>query len=247
MLSVALMGHPKRRAFIDQLLPKLPGAEVVLDEKNDRWDTGRRSLLAFDPAAAFHLVVQDDAVLSKDFVRACEVVAGAAGERPVALYTGKIRPHQHTVTPAVRHARRIGAPWLEMEGPWWGVAIIVPSAHIPELVHWGDAHPTIRNYDRRIAAWYEDRGIKCWYTVPSLVDHRPVAENPSLIAGRSGNRCAHWFIGENRSGLEVDWTRPPLPISASFRNRETGKRTTVTIGGPRYRRLARLDVWEEAA
>lgn len=247
-LSVALMGHKRRQRFIDELVPQLPGVEVVLDRENDRWETGRRSLLAFDPAARWHLIVQDDAILSRDLIPACEVVAEAAGERPVALYTGKVRPHQHTVQPAYRRARRTGSPWLAMEGPWWGVAIILPTAHIPDIVEWADDYPQIKNFDRRIAAWYEHvAGIDCWYTVPSLVDHRCVDENPSLIKGRTGNRKAHWFIGEDRSGLEVDWSKPPVRLNekqAIFRD-ERGQVRRVRVGTVRYRRFAQSPRWTE--
>ena len=247
-VSVALMGHPKRQPFIDELVPQLPGIEVVLDRHDDRWETGRRSLLAFDPAAKWHLTVQDDAILSRDLIPACEKVVEAAGERPVALYTGKVRPHHNTVQPAYRRARRTGSPWLEMEGPWWGVAIILPTAHIPDVVAWGDDHPEIQNFDRRIAAWYKHvAGIDCWYTVPSLVDHRPADDNPSMIPKRTGNRQAHWFIGEDRSGLEVDWSLPPVGLGdkqAVFRN-EAGQRRRARVGTVRYRRLTQNPRWTE--
>lgn len=249
MLSQSIMGHPSRQKFIDALTRRLPDAEVVLDRENDRWETGRRALLTHVDTGSDHaLIVQDDAILCRNFVRSCEVVAEAAGtERPVALYTGKVRPHQFTVTPAVRHARLSGIPWLEMAGPWWGVAIILPTAHIPAIVEWGDENASIRNYDRRISAWYERQGVMCWYTVPSLVDHRPVAENPSLIAGRDGNRRAHWFVGEEDSGLGIDWSKPPLRLGTSFAHRKTGRHRLVPTGSPRHRRLTEHPAWEEAA
>lgn len=211
MLSVALMAHPSRAAFVDELQTQLPEAELVLDQRNDRWDTGSRSLLAHDPAASHHLVIQDDAVICRDLVKGAERAAQAAGERPVALYTGKVRPHQKTINPAVRRARKMGIPWIATRGPLWGVGIIVPAAHIPELVEWGNDHPKIANYDRRIEAFYTEKGIDCWYTVPSLLDHRPVHENPSLIEGRTGNRTAHWFIGDD-SPLDIDWNRAPMRV-----------------------------------
>lgn len=211
-LSVAVMGHPARQRFIDDLMPQLPGATLVLDTKNDRHDTGRRALLA-GGRAGHHLVVQDDAILCRDFLAGARLVAKAAGVRPVSLYTGNVRPHQHRVAPAVAQARRDGIPWLEMEGPWWGVAIILPTADIPELVQWYDERTGVANYDRRISRWYVSQGIKCLYTVPSLVDHRPVAENPSLVEARSGDRRAHYFIGGGDSPLEIDWLRKPTPKS----------------------------------
>ncbi len=102
--------------------------------------------------------------------------------------------------------------WVSGEGPHWGVAIIVPTEHIPDLIAWCNlccGH--IANYDARITAFYQYRGLDCWYTVPSLVNHREVSENPSLIGGRSGNRTAFNFIGPN-SPLRVRWDTPPVPV-----------------------------------
>lgn len=243
-LSVAIMAHPNRRAFVDELAEQLPEAEVVWDRDNDRWSTGSRALLAFDPSATWQLVVQDDAIPCRDLVKGAAKAAQAAGERPIALYTGRVRPHQHTVTPAVKRAIREGVPWLAFDGPWWGVGIIVPTAHIADLVAWGNAHRKIANYDRRIEAFYKELGIECWYTVPSLVDHRPVTENPSLIPKRTGNRQAHCFIGDH-SPLDIDWEQPPLQLNARFRR---GTRTrTVPLDGSVYRRLQRHPEWEEIA
>lgn len=247
MLSVALMAHPRRQAFIDELLPQLPGAELVLDRKNDRWDTGRRSLLAYDAAATHHLVVQDDAILCQDLVEGAAAAAVAAGDRPVGLYTGRVRPHQHTITPAVRKAVRAGRSWISAPGPYWGVAIVIPTIHIDELVDWCDHKCEIENYDRRIEAWYTQQEIECWYTVPSLVDHRPVRENPSLIRGRHGNHQAHVFIGCDRSALEIDWSTEPIkPKSgiAVFTHVRSGRETTAIEGGPRQRKLDRSLLWE---
>lgn len=199
------MAHPNRREWAVELGDELD-LPVVMDRENDRWETGRRALLAYDPAASHHLVVQDDAIPCRDLVAGCELIAAAAGARPVSLYTGKVRPHQSTITPAVRRAKKRGIRFLAFDGPWWGVAIIVPTADIPELVEWCDANPQVANYDRRIAKFYRARGVKCWYTVPSLVDHRSVAENPSLIPGRTGNRRAHYFLGREESPLAIDWS-----------------------------------------
>ena len=46
-LSAAIMAHPKRRAFVPELLDWLgdPTIPVIYDRKSDRWDTGRRSML----------------------------------------------------------------------------------------------------------------------------------------------------------------------------------------------------------
>lgn len=209
-LSVAVMAHPKRKQWIPGLLEDLGRGTVVWDRKNDRWDTGRRSLLAFDPQATHHLVIQDDAVVSRDLVPAVEEALRYSGQHPVSLYVGKRRPNTHLVVEMVAQAQKRGHSWIYMRGPLWGPAIVLPVADIPHVVAWGDAHPEIPNYDLRIADYYSQHRVDCLYTVPSLVDHRDTPENPSLVPGRTASgRVAHTFIGASRSGLEIDWSRLP--------------------------------------
>lgn len=244
-LSAAIMGHPKRMEFIEELKEELPGVPVILDEKNDRWDTGSRSLLAYEPDATHHVVVQDDAILCKDFLEGCEAVARYAPRKPVCLYIGKVRPHAQTVSPAVQHVRDTGGAFLEMDGPWWGVAVIVPTIFIPKLCQWGATRKHIANYDKRMARWFYLQKIKCLYTVPSLVDHRPVDENPSLVAGRNGNRRAQYFIGDT-SPLDVPWDVPPTPLMAKFKEkRPNGRMVRIHVGGVNFKRMARSTRWEE--
>jgi hypothetical protein len=210
-LSVSIMAHRSRGRFVAQLRRRLPGVPVAWDKYGDRWETGTRALLLHDPKAKWHLCLQDDAIICRDLLVAAERAARAAGERPVSLYTGAPRPKKRIVAPAVLRAQAQGSPWIEMPGPWWGVAIILPTAHIEPLVEWGNLHPELPNYDGRIAAWYASVvKVRCWYSVPSLVDHRPVAVSPSLIAGRTGNRRAYEFIGTRRSAAGIDWEREPV-------------------------------------
>jgi hypothetical protein len=204
-VSLAVMAHPSRETMVRGLLPKLPGATVVYDRHGDRWDTGRRSMLAFDPGADYHCVVQDDAVLCRDFTtqvrRALETVAGKG---PVAFYAGcTTKARSDGMVEAVERARRTRRRWVRAPGPWWGVAVAVRTKAIPAMVRWCDER-TIPNYDLRMAEYFAHRGHLCWYSVPSLVDHRVGAGNPSLIPGRgsSRTRTAAWF---RRAGVER-WT-----------------------------------------
>lgn len=206
-LSVAVMAHPSRAHFVEGLVPLLGYPPVVWDERNDRWDTGRRSMLAFDPKADWHLVVQDDAVLCRDFLRGVRRALEVVGDHPVALYTGRVQPYYAFVSRAVDRAAAEGKTWIEMQGPWWGVAVAVPTHHIEAMIEWCDQRPDVPNYDRRMAIYFDSIGVRCWYSVPSLVDHRVGAENPSLVAGRTAGkgRVAFRFIGA-QSPLEIEWT-----------------------------------------
>lgn len=246
-LSVAVMAHPTREAFVDELMPSLPGAQVVWDEKNDRWDTGRRSMLAYDPTADWHLVVQDDALLCRDFLPGVEAALEHVPSNPVAFYAGRVRPHAARVVKLIRNARATGNPWVVMPGPWWGVAVAVRTEQIDAMVAWGDEHPEIPNYDRRMAEHFERDDVACYYSVPSLVNHRVGPDNPSLVPGRSGaqGRVAYYFAA-GESPLDVDWSRPPLVERqrAWWRHVRTGVIRKTTQGDSRSRQLARSKEWE---
>lgn len=208
-ISVAVMAHPARADMVPSVVDALDAEPVVVfDQKNNRWDTGRRSLLAYDPAASHHLVVQDDAILCRDLVAGLErALKHVPAASPLGLYTGRLRPRHRRVAAMAAHSLEAGSPWLVMEGPWWGVAIVMPTHLIDACVAWGDDHPQIENYDTRITRFFAARRVDCWYTMPSLVDHR--TDHRSLIPGRTGIRSAHRFIGADVSATSIDWAVPP--------------------------------------
>lgn len=238
------MAHRRRAQFVDELLPQLPGTKVTWDRENDRWDTGRRSMLAFDPDADWHLVVQDDAVLCPDFLPAVEAALSHVPERPVSFYTGRVRPYAASIKTAVTRARAAGKPWLAMRGPHWGVAVAIPTHLIEDMIEWCDQQVGVPNYDRRMEKYFTRREILCWHSIPSLVDHRVGEENPSLIPGRGAapSRTAHEWIG-NISPLDIDWSRGALlapDCPAPGASRASGP---LEKKGPKMPRYAIRDIY----
>ena len=210
-LSAAIMAHPSRMNFVEGLQEQLPDAEVHLDRERGIWDTASRAWRAFGRAALWHLVIQDDAVLCPDFsAHATEALRSVEPVRPVSFYLGGPRPHAEIVEPALDRAKQIGTPWLEMEGPWWGVAYALPVATIPEMLTWCDSVTETQRDERRIAWYFARQQIRCWYTCPSLVDHRTSEETPSLFRQGAATRQARWFVGEDHP--PTDWEREPLVI-----------------------------------
>lgn len=224
-VSVAIMAHPKRAAFVPELEAALdrPAAVVWDDGSNSRWGTGRRALLAYDPTATHHLVIQDDAVIPRDLAAGVEAaLRNAPADVPVCLYVGKVRPYREMVTEYV--ARAAGASWLVMDRLNWGVAIVLPTAMIDDLVVYCDTL-SIPNYDSRISAWFETNDIRVWYPWPSLVDHR---ESPSLVPGRGARgRVAHRFIGAETSALAIDYTGQALHLPDANDYRPGGPTTML--------------------
>jgi hypothetical protein len=226
-VSVAIMAHPRRSAFIPEMQAMLDRpAEVVWDDgSNSRWGTGRRALLAYDPEASHHLVLQDDSIIPRDLVAGVEqMLTHAPQDVPVCLYVGKVRPYKEMVADYVKRAK--GASWLVMDRLNWGVAVVLPASMIEAVVAAGDAQ-TIPNYDSRMSSFFEAKGIEVWYPWPSLVDHR---ETPSLVPGRVGaGRVAHQFIGAGASALDTEYTGAVLRLPNANEYRPGGAITMLFI------------------
>src|SRR5690606_5759806 len=90
-VSVAVMAHPDRAGFVDELCGRLDrDPTVVWDEIGDVWHTGRRAMLAYDPDADYHLVIQDDAVVCRDLVAGVEkALEYVERRRTLNLYMGE--------------------------------------------------------------------------------------------------------------------------------------------------------------
>lgn len=207
-LSVRVMAHRKRERFIPPLLDRLGVGEdrVVWDRHNDRWDTGRRAMLAHDPDATHQMVIQDDALVPRDLIAGVERALTEIPARTAMCLFMSRATRFWTVRPNPPRGRA----WLTMNHIHWGQAIVMPAALIPTVVGWSDEHPEVENYDIRMGRWFNQNQAPVCYPWPSWVDHR---ESPSLVPGRpSKNRHARWWIGEQASVLDEPLNRPAVPF-----------------------------------
>ena len=227
-LSVAVMAHPRRYDLVDDLLDRLDRpVEVVWDKINDRHDTGIRAIEAHDPACTHHLVIQDDVMPCRDLIAGAEKALGhVPAGNPASFYLGRVQPFRRKVQEAVDLAGD-SASWVTMQGVYWGPAIVVPTAVIEDLSRWfrSPAAARVTNYDRRVSKWFEARRLDCWYSWPSLVDHRGAQ---SLVRESKALRTAHRFVGADRSALDVDWSGPVTTVTGSARLDRQRQRTAPT-------------------
>ncbi|WP_141921843.1 Lsr2 family DNA-binding protein [Haloactinospora alba] len=221
-MSYAIRAHPDRADLVADLLARLGLDEthVVWDRWGDSWDTGRRAWQAHDPDADWHLVIEDDAIVSRDLLPAVEQTVETLPEQSVlSLYLG--REGSRGIAAAAERATTRGAAWVQAPHLVWGVAIAAPTASIPAMLDWCDRleWPS-RVYDTRLAAYYQHRAWPAWYPVPSWVDHGGA---PSLL-GRGARRQALAFVGADASALE-ELGRDGGVVRARTRTR---KETTVS-------------------
>lgn len=179
-LSVAIQAHQSRAGFIPYLHRELGPAPVAWSRepstgRRDVWATHRRAKLMHDPAARFHLVVQDDALIGRDFYARLQRVLEERGDGFVycLFYRPKTKTHFHEFNVAGRTGLQVGGfAYRKLQ---FAVATVTPTALIPALVRGCDRIVINKpggQDDTRMSWWLRRQGIKTFYPLPSLVDHR---------------------------------------------------------------------------
>lgn len=215
-ISVTIMAVPARRAQAEHLqsvLSLYPFSDVSITydgvaagTHESEWANGKASLLAgVGKGYDWHIVIQDDAILTPDFY---ENIEGAINNVPtkalISLYVGKTRPFPQRIRVAVNKVT--DETWLRYMLLLWGVGIVIPTSHIQPLLEFVEdrAEP----YDTRIGIFYQRNRLPVYYTMPSLVDHNDALGTAIPGHGtKPGARVAHRLA----TGL-VDWNRQVIDI-----------------------------------
>jgi hypothetical protein len=174
-VSIAIMAHPERAAWVDELRAQLGPVPVAwarppwatVRDREPVWRTCRAAMLMHD-GAPFHCVIQDDAVLGADFVGRLERLV-TAGEYVYCLFW---RPHTgYPMEARLAAINEDAGGFTKLGGSMFGVGIAYPSRYIPEIVKFGDRQGRAAD-DMRVKAWAIGAGIKTYIPLPSLLDHR---------------------------------------------------------------------------
>jgi len=189
--SISIMMCPARLKYKDYLISKLGNATVIMDRGLGLWDTARRSWLSYDKRADYHIVVQDDAIIGKDFYQNLEMTIQKNPNKAYCLYLGNRESF-----------RKESEEWLiaggvERDIVNWGVAVCLPTQIIEDCMSECDTMNEYRDYDdQRLSKYLQNIGMTVWYPFPSLVDHR--WEEKSIMDRNLPNkiRKALNFIGE---------------------------------------------------
>lgn len=237
VLSGAIMAHPKRRAWAEGLSDQT-GLPIVWDRVSLVWETATRAWRAHDPNATHHIVIQDDAVLCRDFIPTVLNLIEAAPLEPISLLVVDYRLHgqKYKYEEAVRRGDRLWRSWLSVTA----IATILPTRDIEPMVEFGDTTmERVLHDDFKMREFYKQRGVKFVFPIPSLVQHRHQDENPSLLEGHDAkfpDRTSSTFIGLKRSPIDIDWSEETTHVATKtpFRNTKTGE-------------VVHVDEWTKAA
>lgn len=205
-ITATVMAHPKRKQQAEKLLSELKmysfmEVSIVYDEINEEWHTGKRALEAGIGKGKWHVVIQDDAVLTPQFYENLVASIKALNYSTlISLYTGTARPIPQRVKAAV-DAMPDGS-FLRAYQLYWGVGIVIPTTHIAPMLEF--IEDVELQYDNKIGEFYCRQGLPVYYTVPSLVDHDDDID--TLLDGHGRHispepRKAHRLAGEL-----IEWT-----------------------------------------
>jgi hypothetical protein len=244
------MAHPRRKGWAEWLSEET-GLPVVWDTTNTVWDTAKaawRRAVELNPDATHAVVLQDDAIPCLDLMPTLEVISGLYPSEPFCLTVIDYRLHG---------ARRDYEQTVQAGKPFWysnaavsAVGLMLPVRDLERAIAYGDAVKTIHD-DLKFRQFYKSQGRKMMFPIPSLLQHRNVDENPSLVPGNDGrwsDRSSSTFIGQDVSGLSVNWSgvRPGQARRiVQFRNMKNGEVITVPKGSKAAQMLSRRPHWEQ--
>lgn len=193
IISVAIMAHHSREERANELKESLLHqgfchVDLCIDRsevpsRKNEWVNGAKSL-ASHCRSEWHIVIQDDAIISNNFRKnVVTAIKNIPSRSIISLYTGRVRPFSTLVQNAVDEAERTGANWLLSSTLHWGVGIVIPTNYIDTLLEF--TRDRNEEYDRRIGEYFFAGNAPVYYTYPSLVDHD---DSLGSILGNGYNR-----------------------------------------------------------
>jgi hypothetical protein len=206
--SLAVMGHEDRAEYFPYLKEKLGDVPFLVDkgrpgdpENLGLWNNCKRAWLAYDREAEWHVVLQEDSIICKDFHKKLEDVLTQIGKLDVvlSLYAGSRLSTQIERAMRARRNRVLSGMILNEN------ALCMRVKHIEPMVQYCDMRGAIT--DKYIQTFARRKGLVIYYPIPSLVDHRSDESIYRKLYAKpfaDSERHAVWFA-DNKYGEEIDY------------------------------------------
>lgn len=205
MIEVRIQHTKNRERQLQMLLHSLEtdkphNVKVTIVNDDESCWSGCKKALTCD--ADYICVLQDDVLVCKDFLPTIEKLVKLVPDKPITLFCQREKANQ---------ARDWTRSWLTMKLWFYAQGYIMPKALAKDFLEYAERHTNQRNIDdEKIAIWLWKRDLRVWATMPSLVEH--IGWNSTTIRNRDydsyykiAQRVAKWFIGYEKSGLDIDW------------------------------------------
>lgn len=219
MVHYRVQASPGREEAQGRLLGQLPEAELFVDDGSDveGWSgitgpwRGYVKCLT-DPVGTHLVVIQEDAVLCREFAATCERVAEAHPTVPVCLFVpGVLGETSRLIWRAQRSSKHVCN--LAFRDLMPVVAVLWPVEKAQHVLEWAsrtDIAGVRRPYasdDAVCGAWRRSTKQTVLCTVPSLVEHPddiPSTWGSRAKGGMDKGRVAACYIGDS-DPLDIDW------------------------------------------
>jgi len=212
-VSATIMSHPAREHLEERLREAIRWPiTTIVDDGIGPWKTARAAWLTSHKNATHHVVFEDDAVPCHDLMCGMRVALEAVPNQVVSFFS--FRRWADGKSP-ISLARKVGSSWGTCDIAATNVAIAMPTCWISEWLAFCARHikPECPVQSVRLDCWLAMTKRRCWFTVPSLVDHD---DDGSLMWGKKfgeNKRRAELFIGRSVPGDIIDWrngsAKPP--------------------------------------
>lgn len=180
--------------------------EVHTDKTHSLWQSCSDTLTSYRKGDTHVLVLQDDVLPCKNFIKTVSEIAESCPENPVTFFTN----NQKSVT-----AVQQGKHWLSMRVWFMAQAYLLPVALIDDMILWisQNVKDSIQNDDDRMATYLFYHDIFTMATVPSLVEHMGWNtttlrnyNNFNDLKNRRDLRMASVWIGLDSDPMDIDWS-----------------------------------------
>lgn len=185
------MAHPKRKEWAEQLSKEL-ACPIYWDIDNNVWNTCKGAWNLHEKDADFHVVIQDDAILTSNFKEKTknfiENICKYNKNVAFQLYHGGGKNDQKQV---IQFGYKQGYVIKHLMA--WGVAICLPVSLISEMLRFGDGYYMWQD-DIKIKYFLKNKKIPTIFPLPSLVDHRKMTDgNNTLTGSADSDRYSPYF------------------------------------------------------
>jgi len=200
-----IMAVPERMANVLSTIEYLDAdVRVVLDQRRggNPWATRAKGLESFIGEHGWVLMLQDDVVVCRNLMAACDAIAREATRYCfVSLYASSrcVRELRHNTYRSHRY--------LEVSDWVSGPASMIRCSEIPSLLEWADRNvPAGYINDDHVMGRYCSTHSPALMVLPSLTDH---LDTPSTVHARGmPKRKATMFVGEDFDASSLDYSMP---------------------------------------